>query len=860
MKSLYSKLFILLSLVFIGSCKSVRQDGSITGEQVQLGENEIFVPRVSDELAKEKEWRLENYRASDTRHFDILHTSLELSFDFLTQQVHGVAEILAKPYFFEQRELVLDAKDFEIHRLELLEQGEELPLNYGYDYKKLTVYLPRTFQQSDTLRLRVTYTANPNENNQAGSRAITDTKGLYFINPTGDEKKPTQIWTQGETAHNSKWFPTIDSPNERMTQEIKLRVPEKYRTLSNGVLLSSELHADSTRTDHWLMDKPHAPYLAAIAVGEFVEIQDRWKGLQVNYYVEPEFQSGAEEVFKNTPEMIGFFSNLLGVDYPWQQYNQVVVRDFVSGAMENTTLSIFMEDLNLTEREAIDSEWDGIIAHELFHQWFGNLVTTESWANLTLNEAFANYSEYLWYEYKLGKDEANMHHIAEMEKYFGEAAEDQKDLIRFYYDDPEDMFDNHSYAKGGRILHMLRRYLGDQAFFASLQHYLTKHTYSSVEVHDLRIAFEEVTGLDLNWFFNTWFLASGHPEIAYDVDYSIPENLLLTVQQVQDLSATPLYKIPFTVSWYHEGQRFEKKLVLDKAYQQFAIENTVPVDQLYVDEEKVLLKKSITSRPKHFFVKQLQESEFAIARYEALDSLITYHTNDLLLPSLAADALDDTFWANRELALMYFARNLSLVPEGLEEKIFEMADADSQNTVRLAAIELLGSLDGEKYAPAMLRWMNAPSYYVAATALSTYLGESNNKNRSEIASRYLLDINIRMTVALAEYFLQESVAGKGDWFHERLESYSRRSLYYFLGYYGEYFTLMPEEGMEEAINRLKAIATSDQPYYIKIAAFSALFGFVDEPGVLDSLKEMYASESDESVKRYQEYFLIQYLD
>lgn len=860
MKSQYSQLLLIFCLFSIASCKSVKTDLQTEDSVIQLGVNEQLVPRSSSLLARDWESKIADYRATDTKYFDILHTALDLRFDFSTQQVLGSAELVMKPYFYEQKEVVLDAKDFHIYRVDLIEDGEELPLNTLYKEKKLTVYLPRIFQDTDTLRLKIKYTANPNENNQAGSKAITDTKGLYFINPLGNENKPTQIWTQGETAHNSKWFPTFDSPNQRMTQEVKLRVPEKYRTLSNGVLLSSELHQDSTRTDHWLMDKPHAPYLAAIAVGEFVEIQDEWKGLPVNYYVEPAFKEGAKEVFKNTPEMIGFFSNLLGVDYPWQQYNQVVVRDFVSGAMENTTLSIFMEDLNLTAREAIDSEWDGIIAHELFHQWFGNLVTTESWANLTLNEAFANYSEYLWYEYKLGRDEANMHHVAEMEKYFGEAEEKQEDLIRFYYDDPEDMFDNHSYAKGGRILHMLRRHLGDRAFFASLKHYLTKHAYSAVEVHDLRLAFEEVTGMDLNWFFNPWFLASGHPTLAYEVDYSIPDNLLLTVRQTQDLTTTPLYRIPFKVSWYHEGKRFEKDFVLDKAFQQFAIENGVPVNQLYLDEEKVLLKKTVTSRPREFFIKQLQESQFAIARYEALDSLMTYFPNELRLPSLAANTLDDTFWANRELAIMFFAKDPNLVPVGLEEKIYELAEQDPQNTVRLAAIELLGMLEGEKYAPAMLRWMNDPSYYVAAAALGTYLAEETNTNRKEIADRYTSDPNIRMTVALAEYFIQESSLGKGDWFHERLDTYNRRSLYYFIGYYGEYFTKLPEEGMEKAIGRLTTIAKSEEPFYIKIAAFSALFGFVDQPGVLDSLKQMYEVETDESVKRYQEYFLIQYLD
>ena len=199
--------------------------------------------------------------------------------------------------------------------------------------------------------------------------------------------------------------------------------------------------------------------------------------------------------------MIRYFEDLLQVKYPWPKYDQIVVRDFVSGAMENTTASIFMEELRLTEREAIDSEWDYIIAHELFHQWFGDLVTTESWANLTLNEAFANYSEYLWNEHKYGDDLAKLKLIVEMETYFQEAETKQVNLIRFDYEDAEDMFDAHSYSKGGVILHMLRDYLGDELFFSGLNLYLTSHAFQSVEVHDLRLAFEKVSGEDFELVF-----------------------------------------------------------------------------------------------------------------------------------------------------------------------------------------------------------------------------------------------------------------------------------------------------------------------------------------------------------------------
>ncbi|TVP51188.1 MAG: M1 family peptidase, partial [Mongoliibacter sp.] len=604
-----SKPILAFIFLLIWSCQSNRvaienkEPSSVYNSETVLSEE-----TDKSKLVKKLERKISEYQGSAQRDFDLLHTSLDLSFDFENEWVIGEAMLTLKPYFFSQKTIVLDAKDFEIHGVALVDEAGKNDLNFQYDTQKLTVYLPEEFSLKDTLTVNIRYTAMPNENSGSGSAAITDRKGLYFINSDGEENKPTQIWTQGETEHNSKWVPTFDRPNERATHDIKLTVEEKFRTISNGALIASTANGDGTRTDHWEMNLPHAPYLMAVVVGEFVEIEDSWEDIQVNYYVEEKYAEGAKTVFKHTPEMIGFFSDLLGVKYPWQKYDQVVVRDFVSGAMENTTISVFMEELNLDERAAIDSEWDGIIAHELFHQWFGNYVTNESWSNLTLNEAFANYSEYLWYDYKEGSDEADLHHVSEMEQYMAEASRKQVDLIRFYYDDPEDMFDSHSYAKGGRILHMLRNHLGDLAFFESLKHYLTKHAFQSVEVHDLRLAFEEVTGMDLNWFFNQWFLDSGHPILEYEVDYSQPDNLLLTVAQRQDFETTPLYKLPFKVSWYVDGERKEKDFVLEKEWQQFALENETPVSLMYFDERKVLLAEKNSFRGLDHFVRQFNES------------------------------------------------------------------------------------------------------------------------------------------------------------------------------------------------------------------------------------------------------------
>ena len=270
---------------------------------------------------------------------------------------------------------------------------------------------------------------------------------MFFINPNNeDPEKPQQIWTQGETEWNSRWFPTTDKPNERCTQEMYLTVADKYVTLSNGLLKSSKKNADGTRTDYWKMDMPHAPYLFMIAVGEFAVVKQTWENIPVEYYVEPAYKADAKKIFNHTPEILSFFSKITGVKYPWQKYSQVVVRDYVSGAMENTTGVIYGDFVQKTERELIDNHNDGIVAHEMFHHWFGDYVTCESWANLTMNEGFANYSEYLWFEHKYGREEADRHRRNEINGYLGSVGQGGAHaLIHWGYNDKEDRFDAHSY-------------------------------------------------------------------------------------------------------------------------------------------------------------------------------------------------------------------------------------------------------------------------------------------------------------------------------------------------------------------------------------------------------------------------------
>ncbi|EPR68800.1 aminopeptidase [Cyclobacterium qasimii M12-11B] len=815
-------------------------------------------------LVSEKEAKIREYQASKTRDWDLLHTALKVNFDYAAQTVNGEAILTIKPLIYPQKTLVLDAKDFDVHSTSMLKGGEDLPLTFNYDQEKLTLFLPEKMGRYDTLQIAIAYTAFPEKGGKEGSAAITDTKGLYFINPDGAVKdKPIQIWTQGETVHSSKWFPTIDSPNERQTHDFYLTVPDQYISLSNGEMVNSQKNADGTRTDHWQMNLPHAPYLSALVVGEFATIEENIEGLALRYFVEPKYKEGAKMVFGNTPEMIRFFSSLLEMPFPWQKYDQVVVRDFVSGAMENTTLSIFMEALNLNEREALDSEWDYIIAHELFHQWFGNYVTTESWANLTMNEGFADYAEYLWLEHKEGRDEADMHHFNAIEQYMGEAEEKQLDLVRFYHEDSEDMFDSHTYAKGGRVLHMLRKYLGDEVFFEGLRFYLKENALSSVEVHQLRLALEEVSGKDLNWFFNQWFLSAGHPELKINWDYSQPDNILLTLEQQQDITRFPIFKIPFKVSIYKDGERIEQTYTMDQASQQFALENGPDTELALFDEYSEILSVREETRGGELLAKQFFRSQSGLARVEALDSLTSNNSEALdFLPTMQL-ALDDSFHVVRELALHRLNR-LEAATDAivqLENKILQMAEGDPNNAVRAAAIEALAGIDNRKYEQLFYRLINAPSYQVSGAALTAYLDlEGNDTQKEELFNRLKQEENIRILAPLADYLTIQKITGQAGWMQEKLDLLEGESLYYFLGYYGDFFASVEGVPTEEAISSLAQLARVHKLNYVRLAAFQSLFGFIDEPGVLELVRSIQGGEKDEMIREYQEYYLSPYLN
>lgn len=823
-KTIFLSLLICCFLVACDTSKQAKKTNVAPKTTDTAIELPPLVEGQQDSVAISDDLGIPTYRATATRSHDLIHTSLDLKFDWVKEHVIGVAELKLKPYFYESDLLVLDAKNFDITSVTLGKSNEAL--KYDYDNEQLSIHLNRKYSKNEEYTVVIKYIAKPGERKDiGGSQAITSDKGLYFINARGEDKeKPTQIWTQGETESNSCWFPTIDKPNERCTGEIKLTVPDKFVTLSNGAMVSSIKNTDGSRTDHWKMDQPHAPYLFMIAVGEYAVVKEKWENIELAYYVEPKFQKDAKAIFPNTPEMLSFFSERLGVKYPWNKYSQIIVRDYVSGAMENTTAVIFGEYMQNTERDLIDVETnENVVAHEMFHQWFGDYVTTESWSNLTLNEGFANYSEYLWIEHKYGKDAAQAHWREELNGYIGQSKSRRHPLIHFEYGNREEMFDAHSYNKGGIVLHMLRNYIGDEAFFAALKLYLQKNAYTDVEVHELRLAFEEITGEDLNWFFNQWYLNAGHPTLEVTKEYDkVSGKVLLTIAQKQDADNNlPVYQLPVAVDIYVENgkkpMRFNVMTSRRKETFAFAVDKEPLL--VNVDADRVLLCEMSYPKTREEYVFQYNNAALYLDRVEAIEGLQQLESQDDATRAVWLKAIGDPHFSIRGTAINFLDINDPVAGPLIEKASY----TDAHSEVRAAAVFKMGQTGDKKYSEVLKKVLDSErAYAVISEALQSLYSLDK-----EAALKYIPKLeneeSQNIVMALSIIYSENPTPQRVTFFEKKLGTVNGMDAIQFFNSYATMCSGLEDNVQETCIRNLQTIGTSagDTPWR-KYGAVKAL--------------------------------------
>lgn len=649
------------------------------------------------------------FRSSPDKIIEIIHTELNVSFDWKKHLCFGEEKIILTPYFYSSDSFYLDAKNFIFDKIALTQNNKPILFRKTYDNKKLVIYPNRKLVKSDTLILSLKYTAQPDKNISNGSKAIKDDKGLYFINTDLKEPyKPMQIWTQGETESNSNWFATIDKPYEKMTFDINITVPDTMTTLSNGALIKST-KTGNNRTDFWSIKKPMSAYLVMMAIGEFQKTTDHWNGKEVNYYLEKKYHNSAKKIFNHTPEMLEFFSKKIGYSYPWNKYSQVVVHDYVSGAMENTSASLFGEFVQKNDRELLDNPNDGIVAHELFHQWFGDLVTCASWSHLTLNEGFATFGEQLWYAHKYGKTAELKRIHRSMNSYLNYSKRNDKSNIRFHYRDKEDMFNSITYQKGARALNLLKFEIGEKAFFAGIKNYLHKYQFKNTQIENLRNELENVSGKDLRFFFKQWFLDGGHPEVDFAVE-QIDSNYYITINQTQK---KPVFQFPF----------------------QYRINNQVKTIQCKKRKTKINLPKNITTPivypdPNGIFLgrinNELMTKDNLISYYKTannylekiriIESIKTKKDHTTEEDKLLMLALNDDNPDLSHLAMKKIEWSVDALSEAKED-LKRIATLSSHSNQKSQAIYILSAMNDKLLFTDFTTWSNDPSYKVAGAAL-----------------------------------------------------------------------------------------------------------------------------------------------
>lgn len=644
-------------------------------------------------------------RSLRSRTFDQRHVRLELQFDWDAQRIDGRALLTIKP-FRPIRSVGLDAAEMKIVQVSLASPSKE-PLKFTHQGNRLEVELGREVAADAELQLDIQYEISK------------PTNGAHFVLP--DEKEPNQarmVWTQSEPEYARYWFPCHDHPSDRFTSEILATVPEGYVVLSNGALKEKKPADGGKVTWHFVQEPEHVSYLMSVVAGEFEVYEQNWDGLPVTSYVPKGRLDEAARSFGKTARMVEYYSDLFGYRYPWAKYSQICVDEYGWGGMEHTSATTLNLNTLHDERAELDASSESLVAHELVHQWFGDLITCKDWSQIWLNESFATYFTTVWCEHEFGADEAAWRRYEEAQSY---KTEDKKryrrPLVTSRYDKPVYMFDRHSYPKGARILHMLRYVLGDDAFWRTIRHYANECALQSVETAQFRIALEEATGQGLDWFFDQWVYHGGHPQ--YDLAYtwdSQQKQVALTVKQTQTVDdLTPLFRMPVEVALVTSSGEEIRKITVAKAEETFRFDLAERPVRVVFDPNDWVLKDTTFHKDKEEWIDQAVRDQHVMSRVRAVQSLASMKGDHDARKALLDVAGKDAFWAVRQEAAKALA---GFSGDEVRTALIALAKNDAKSFVRREAIKSLGKFSHDETKAALRTIIQEDqSYYAVAEAL-----------------------------------------------------------------------------------------------------------------------------------------------
>jgi aminopeptidase N len=687
---------------------------------------------------------------------DHLHMKLEMRFDDLNDMRFSAVETLrVTPLGGPTRSLTLDAVGLDVQAVRLGAASVE------------------TFRDDETITLRFDPPLAMGAEHEIVFEYVCEHPyaGMTFTpDADGMPGYTAEVHTQGQTITNRHWFIAHDSPNERMTTELIVDVPAKYSVSSNGRLVSQFVN-DDRAVWHWSQEQPHVSYLVSLVIGDFDVVDIPHARVPMKVWVPRGKGDQVQQTYGRTGAMLDVFEERFGVPYPWARYDQLVVKNFGAGGMENTSATTMYPTAILDATALLDRDLEGLIAHELAHQWTGDLITCKEWAHIWLNEGFATYGESLWYEKRDGWDG----YLDDTRRNFRTARRDRtpgtEAMVSPVYDHPRDTFRRagNPYPKGASVLHMLRSMLGDDVFFRGLQLYMNRHALGTVETDDFRYALEEVSGRGLEWFFDQWCYRPGTPDLAVSVEYGGEKReLVVEVEQKQHMDArTPAFRFTLPVHVRTASGDTVHMIDVDERTTSFrAVLDGVP-SYVAIDPDLHVLCTMEVDKPQQMWTNQANDGPTTVARYRAINAIGDTDTADhrSLLASIVRDG--ERMVSERNAAVSALAGYgsdeskaavLALLEEGVDEAkvrvnlvralgdhdlervgalLAQIAGGDASYATRVAAINTLGSHEAEAYADLIVDLVEFDSQHdqVRGAALSA-LADLDDARGLDLAIRY----------------------------------------------------------------------------------------------------------------------------
>lgn len=657
-------------------------------------------------------------RAQRSRDYDVLRYRIRLNVHQDTRSFDGSTTITLRPLRDAFDVCVLDAETFIVSRVESV--PDHRTLTFEQSATTLTVHLAHPSTYGHQVAFIVYYRAvDPHVDARAHGMPADYDLGLTFKPATETHPRLANTLSFPEGARH--WFPCDDQPDDKAASDMIVTVDRGDAAISNGRLVAtSEDPASGRRTFHWSEDNPFSTYLFVLVVGPYVKVADRLGTLPVDYWVYPNRVADARRSFHNTPRMIRFFNETFGYPYPWPKYDQIVLPHFGGGA-ESTSATVVGDGTLHDAKADPDFPSDPLVAHELAHQWWGDLVTARDWSQTWINEGFATYFEYVYTRHTRGEDEGALNLSEKIRSYLQEAHTRYQRPIAFtQWDVPNDNFDRHTYQKGAAVLDMLSWVMGEASFRGALSFFLHRHAFQPVDTHDLQDAISESTGQVLDWFFDEWIYKAGHP--VFDVSYTwtpSPGAIRVRVRQVQPTSAVvPVFQMPVVIGVTTAAGTAHHKVWIRKADEQFDFASPDAPQMVRFDEGNHLLKEMTFEKATAELLFQLQHDD-TMGRMWASDQLASRLQEPAVGAALRKAAVDDPFWAVRREIVQRLAASFA---PGDVEFLKSMA-LDSASRVRAAALRALGDLHDRGLAAYFRERYERDASYLAEAEAVRALGK-----------------------------------------------------------------------------------------------------------------------------------------